>query len=278
MILRTQGIHPFNPEGFDAAPWDVTFNTTSSFISNTNWQYYGGETTLSYFSQMTGLAVQNFISAAVGIAVAVAVIRGFAARSGAALGNFWQDLTRTLLYVLLPISFVGRAAPRLAGRDPDPRPYRRSARSPAGADARTRPGRLAGGDQDARHQRRRLLQRQQRDAVREPDRALELPRDAAHPGDPRRGSPACSGACREPPPGLGDLRRDARPVPRLRRRGLRRRGERVAGSAPPASTAPKVAGGNLEGKEVRFGLARPRCSPRSRPSHRAARSMRPSTR
>ncbi len=106
LILRAQGIHPFNPEGFHAAPWDVTFNTTSSFISNTNWQYYGGETTLSYFSQMTGLAVQNFISAAVGIAVAVAVIRGFAARSGAALGNFWQDLTRTLLYVLLPISFV----------------------------------------------------------------------------------------------------------------------------------------------------------------------------
>ena len=106
VILRAQGIHPFNPEGFDAAPWDVTFNTTSSFISNTNWQYYGGETTLSYFSQMTGLAVQNFISAAVGISVAVAVIRGFAARSGTALGNFFQDLTRTLLYVLLPISFV----------------------------------------------------------------------------------------------------------------------------------------------------------------------------
>ena len=106
VILRTQGIYPFNPENFDAAPWDVTFNTTSSFISNTNWQYYGGETTLSYFSQMAGLAVQNFISAAVGISVAVAVIRGFAARSGAALGNFFQDLTRTLLYVLLPISFV----------------------------------------------------------------------------------------------------------------------------------------------------------------------------
>jgi potassium-transporting ATPase potassium-binding subunit len=106
VILRAQGIHPFNPENFDAAPWDVSFNTTSSFISNTNWQYYGGETTLSYFSQMAGLAVQNFISAAVGISVAVAVIRGFAARSGAALGNFFQDLTRTLLYVLLPISFV----------------------------------------------------------------------------------------------------------------------------------------------------------------------------
>ena len=84
----------------------MTFNTTSSFISNTNWQYYGGETTMTYFSQMAGLAVQNFISAAVGISVAIAVIRGFAARSGSSLGNFWQDLTRTILYVLVPISFV----------------------------------------------------------------------------------------------------------------------------------------------------------------------------
>ncbi|MDP9227509.1 MAG: potassium-transporting ATPase subunit KdpA, partial [Actinomycetota bacterium] len=107
VLLRTQGAHPFNPEGLDSATWDTSFNTTSSFITNTNWQYYGGETTLSYFSQMTGLAVQNFISAAVGISVAIAVIRGFAARSGTSLGNFWQDLTRTLLYVLLPISFVG---------------------------------------------------------------------------------------------------------------------------------------------------------------------------
>jgi K+-transporting ATPase ATPase A chain len=106
-ILRTQGIHPFNPEGFDSGTWDVSFNTASSFISNTNWQYYGGETTLSYFSQMAGLAVQNFVSAAVGMAVLAAVIRGFASRGVAALGNFWQDLIRTLLYILLPISFVG---------------------------------------------------------------------------------------------------------------------------------------------------------------------------
>jgi K+-transporting ATPase ATPase A chain len=106
VILRTQGIHPFNPEDFDSANWDVTFNTTSSFISNTNWQYYGGETTMTFFSQMAGLAVQNFISAGVGIAVAVAVIRGFAARSVTSLGNFWQDLTRTVLYVLLPVSFL----------------------------------------------------------------------------------------------------------------------------------------------------------------------------
>jgi potassium-transporting ATPase potassium-binding subunit len=107
LILRTQGIHPWNPQGFRSGPWDVSFNTTSSFVTNTNWQYYAGETTLSYFSQMAGLAVQNFASAAVGIAVVAAVIRGFARRSGATLGNFWADLVRTLLYILLPISIVG---------------------------------------------------------------------------------------------------------------------------------------------------------------------------
>jgi K+-transporting ATPase ATPase A chain len=107
LILRTQSIQPFNPEGFGSGPWNLSFNTASSFVTNTNWQYYGGETTLSYFAQMAGLAVQNFVSAAVGIAVLAAVIRGFAARSARSLGNFWSDLTRITLYVLLPISFVG---------------------------------------------------------------------------------------------------------------------------------------------------------------------------
>jgi K+-transporting ATPase ATPase A chain len=107
LILRTQGIQPFNPEGFHSGPWDLSFNTTSSFITNTNWQFYGGETTLTYFAQMAGLAVQNFVSAAVGIAVLVALIRGIVSRSGASLGNFWHDMVRILLYVLLPISVVG---------------------------------------------------------------------------------------------------------------------------------------------------------------------------
>jgi potassium-transporting ATPase potassium-binding subunit len=106
-ILRTQGIQPFNPQGFHSAPWDLGFNATSSFVTNTNWQYYGGETTLTYFAQMAGLAVQNFVSAAVGIAVVVALIRGIVARSGREIGNFWQDLVRVLLYVLLPVSIVG---------------------------------------------------------------------------------------------------------------------------------------------------------------------------
>jgi K+-transporting ATPase ATPase A chain len=111
LILRTQTLHPFNPQGYHSGTWDVTFNTVSSFLTNTNWQYYGGETTMTYFSQMAGLAVQNFVSAAVGIVVVVALIRAIARRRGAtedtSLGNFWQDLTRTIFYVLLPLSIVG---------------------------------------------------------------------------------------------------------------------------------------------------------------------------
>ncbi len=108
-ILRTQGLWSFtglNPQGFHSAPWNVTFNTTSSFLTNTNWQYYGGETTMSYFSQMAGLTVQNFLSAGVGIVVAVALIRGIVGRSGKTLGNFYGDLIRTILFVLLPLSIL----------------------------------------------------------------------------------------------------------------------------------------------------------------------------
>jgi potassium-transporting ATPase potassium-binding subunit len=106
LILRTQGIHPWNPEHLHSAPWDVAFNTTASFVTNTNWQYYAGETTMSNFSQMAGLAVQNFVSAAVGIAVAIALIRALASRSGHSLGNFYSDVIKTLVYVLLPISLL----------------------------------------------------------------------------------------------------------------------------------------------------------------------------
>jgi K+-transporting ATPase ATPase A chain len=91
-----------------AMGWDLSFNTTSSFVTNTNWQYYAGETTLTDLSQMAGLAVQNFVSAAVGIVVVIALIRGIASRRGdGRLGNFYDDLLRSLLYVLLPLSFVG---------------------------------------------------------------------------------------------------------------------------------------------------------------------------
>jgi potassium-transporting ATPase potassium-binding subunit len=110
-ILRTQDAffvpHGLNPLDYHSAPWNVTFNTVSSFVTNTNWQFYSGETTMSYLSQMIGLTVQNWLSAGVGIVVAVALIRGIVSRSGKSLGNFWQDLVRTILYVLAPLSVIG---------------------------------------------------------------------------------------------------------------------------------------------------------------------------
>jgi K+-transporting ATPase ATPase A chain len=108
-ILRTQPLWNFtglNPMHFHSAPWNVTFNTTSSFLTNTNWQYYGGETTMSYFSQMAGLTVQNWLSAGVGIVVAVALVRGIVSRSGSSIGNFYRDIIRTILYVLAPLAVV----------------------------------------------------------------------------------------------------------------------------------------------------------------------------
>jgi K+-transporting ATPase ATPase A chain len=100
---------PFNPQNFNASnvPPDLAFNTATSFVTNTNWQAYSGESTLSYFVQMAGLAVQNFASAAAGIAVAIALIRGFARQEKKTIGNFWVDVTRATVYVLLPISIVG---------------------------------------------------------------------------------------------------------------------------------------------------------------------------
>jgi K+-transporting ATPase ATPase A chain len=104
LILRTQAIWPLDPQGFShSAPWDLTFNTASSFVSNTSWQYYAGEATLSDFSQMAGITVASFSSCATGMAVAAAVIRGFGQRDAEKLGNFWVDLTRSILYVLLPL-------------------------------------------------------------------------------------------------------------------------------------------------------------------------------
>ncbi|MCA0402111.1 MAG: potassium-transporting ATPase subunit KdpA [Proteobacteria bacterium] len=101
-ILMLQHRMPLNPQGFDGLTWHLALNTAISFITNTNWQSYGGETTLSHLSQMMGLTTQNFLSAASGMAVAVAVARGFAARQARYLGNFWSDMTRGTLYILLP--------------------------------------------------------------------------------------------------------------------------------------------------------------------------------
>ncbi len=105
-ILRLQALLPFNPAEMSAVSPDLSFNTAVSFTSNTNWQNYGGESTMSYFSQMVALTTQNFVSAATGIALAIALIRAFARASMQTIGNFWVDLTRCTLYVLLPLSIV----------------------------------------------------------------------------------------------------------------------------------------------------------------------------
>ena len=105
-LQRLQNILPFNPQGLGAVSPDSSFNTAVSFTTNTNWQGYGGESTMSYLTQMAALTVQNFVSAAVGIALAIALIRGFARRSAKTVGNFWVDLTRGTLYILIPMSIA----------------------------------------------------------------------------------------------------------------------------------------------------------------------------
>jgi K+-transporting ATPase ATPase A chain len=106
LLQRLQGGLPLNPERLGAVTPDSSFNTAVSFATNTNWQGYGGETTMSYLTQMLGLTVQNFVSAAAGMATLAAFVRGFSRRSAETIGNFWVDLTRTTLYILLPLSFV----------------------------------------------------------------------------------------------------------------------------------------------------------------------------
>ncbi len=106
LLQRLQGLLPLNPQKFGAVTPDSSFNTAVSFMTNTNWQGYSGESTMSYLTQMTGLAVQNFFSAAAGMAVAVALIRGFARHTVESIGNFWVDMTRSTLYILLPLSIV----------------------------------------------------------------------------------------------------------------------------------------------------------------------------
>src|SRR5215470_8220025 len=106
VIQRAQGHLFLNPAHFKGVPAHLSMNTAASFVTNTNWQFYGGEYTMSYLTQMAGLAVQNFVSAAVGMAVLVAIVRGIARRSGGTLGNFWVDLYRSLVYILLPLAVI----------------------------------------------------------------------------------------------------------------------------------------------------------------------------
>jgi K+-transporting ATPase ATPase A chain len=106
LILMLQGILPLNPQGFSGFPLDLAFNTAISFVTNTNWQAYSGESGASYLTQMSGLVVQNFLSAATGMCIAITLIRGFTRHTSQTIGNFWRDMTKSVLYILLPISII----------------------------------------------------------------------------------------------------------------------------------------------------------------------------
>ena len=123
VMQRIQQWLPWNPQGFGAVAPDLAFNTAASFTTNTNWQAYSGESTMSYFTQMAGLAYHNFVSAAAGIAVAIAFIRGVAQKEKDTIGNFWVDLVRGLLWVLLPICLVGALVLVSQGVVQNLRPY-----------------------------------------------------------------------------------------------------------------------------------------------------------
>ena len=139
LIQRLQGALPFNPQHFGAVtPQHLAFNTAASFTTNTNWQAYSGETTMSYFTQMAGLAFHNFASAATGIVLAIAFIRGIARRQMNTLGNFWVDFVRCCLWVLLPFCVVGSSDTRFArsGAEPQALRHGEAGRVAAGAAGR----------------------------------------------------------------------------------------------------------------------------------------------
>jgi potassium-transporting ATPase potassium-binding subunit len=194
-ILRLQQYLPLNPQKFDALSPHLAFNTAVSFTTNTNWQSYGGESTMSYLSQMVALAIHNFFSAAVGIAVAAALVRGIARHTAQTIGNFWVDVTRIIItcccrfassYALFLVSqgMIQNFKPYTTAKLIEPanrfRPKNRCERQTGGgcqgqsgdgepdtrhADHRARADGVADRHQDARHQRRRLHQRQRRASV-----------------------------------------------------------------------------------------------------------------
>ena len=222
LLQRLQGVLPANPAGLGAVTPDSSFNTAMSFATNTNWQGYGGETTLSYLTQMLGLTVQNFVSAATGMAVLVALIRGFSRKTTTDLGNFWVDLDSGHALHPPPALDRLRARPGLAGRRPDFRPYASAQllrsdegrRRQDGHRASSRSARcVADHHQAARHERRRVLQRELGAPVREPDRPLELRRDVLDPPHSRRALLHVRQDGRGHAAGLGRARRDVRHLP-----------------------------------------------------------------
>ena len=255
LLERAQGVLPLNPQGQAGMAPDLAFNTAVSFTTNTNWQNYGGESTLSYLVQMVGLTFHNFVSAATGIAIAVALIRGFARATTRSLGNFWVDLTRCTLYVLLPVCLVyalflvWQGVPQTLG---------------AYVDATT----LEGGKQTIA-----VGPVASQEAIKKlgTNGGGFFNANSAHPFE--NPTPLTNfieivsifvlgvGADQHVRPhggrraaGLGDPRRHGRPVPRRRHALLLGRGAGQPDRSPTLGVDQATLGGNMEGKEVRFGI------------------------
>ena len=218
--------------GMANVPPALAWNTAASFVTNTNWQNYSGESTMGYVVQMSGLAVQNFLSAAVGIVVAIALVRGFVRSRTDRLGNFWVDLTRITVRYLIPLSVIGAIILVAAGAIDNFSAYHTVTTLSGGApDHRRRPGRLAGGHQGRREQRRRLLQRQLLAPVREPEPVHELVRDLPAAGDRRSALPRTFGKMvKDNAAGLCAARGDDDHLARGRRRDQLLRGTSTPGS------------------------------------------------
>ena len=226
-ILRLQHLLPLNPRHLGPVRADLAFNTAVSFTTNTNWQNYAGEATLSYFSQMVGLVFHNFVSAAAGIAVAAALVRGLARHTAKTIGNFWTDLVRINLYLLLPLSLVFSALPDLPGRrsrissltNRSPRSRRAApaaapqtlAQGPAASQVAIKMlGTNGGGffNANAAH------------PYENSDAAVQFPPDAVHLPHPRRPDLLPGAQGEEPEARLGRLDGHGRPLPGRPARGL----------------------------------------------------------
>ena len=178
LLQRVQGALFLNPTGAADVPPALAFSTAVSFVTNTNWQNYGGESTMSHLTQMSGLAVQNFVSAAVGLAVAIALVRGITRRRSETIGNFWVDLTRSVTRILLPLAVVLALVLVARGGDPVARRVHRGPHaSGCGAGDSRRAVREPGGDQGAWHERRGHAQRELGAPALEPDAVHEPARD-----------------------------------------------------------------------------------------------------
>ena len=273
VLLRTQKWLPFNPQHFDNMAPDLAWNTAVSFPTNTNWQFYSGESTMSYLSQMAGLAWHNFVSAAAGIAVAVAVVRGVVRTNVKTLGNFWVDLTRCSLYVLLPISHRRRSCSSSGKGMPQNFHAYQTVKSIEGFTQSITGGPMASQEviKELGTNGGGFVNANSASPNENPTPLTNLVELLLDLFDRRRLDVHVRQDGEGHAPGLGDLRRDGDPL-------LRRLSPSHIGPKPPAirsCSSLASRGGKHGGQGVPLRRSRPRrCSRRSRPIRRAARSTR----